>query len=69
MKYRQEIDGRWFRPRRPLWLMACCDCGLVHRVKFRIVKGKIEMQVFRDNRRTGQRRRHKVVGIGIRKSA
>lgn len=38
--YKQIHDGDW------LWLarqmdIECCDCGLVHRVKFREEKGKV----------------------------
>ena len=40
--------------------MACCDCGLVHDMDFRIVGDKakrIEFRVARNNRSTGQVRR------------
>ena len=51
MKYRQEYDNKWFYPKRSKWLMRCCDCGLVHRVTFRLEKygnGKrIAMKVYR----------------------
>lgn len=57
MKYRQQYEGEWFRPRQTGWRMACCDCLLVHVVNFRIVANKVELQVHRDNRATGQRRR------------
>lgn len=44
-------DGEWVRPRRRGWLMKCCDCGLVHRVNFRLLieRGRpvIELQAFR----------------------
>jgi len=26
----------WVYPRRGIYLMQCCDCGLVHRFKFRV---------------------------------
>jgi len=38
--------------------MACCDCALVHKVKFRIKAGVIQMQMVRDNRATASMRRH-----------
>jgi len=39
---------------------ACCDCGLVHRLDFWHIKGKIyDIVFFRENRATGQLRRHK----------
>lgn len=43
MRYRQEYsegDGwtRWVTPEKSLYKMACCDCGLVHRLQFRSIK-------------------------------
>lgn len=44
--------------------MACCDCHLVHRVRVAInVDGKIIVRQWRENRITGQMRRHKGVPI------
>ncbi len=37
--------------------MECCDCGLVHRLRFSVVKNKLRIRVWRDNRATGQARR------------
>ncbi len=30
--------------------LSCCDCGLVHNYKFRIIKGKVEYKVSRNNK-------------------
>ena len=30
--------GEWVQPVQNGYLMKCCDCGLVHRVDFRVVK-------------------------------
>lgn len=55
--------GGWFSPRRKGFKAACCDCGLVHVFRFRLVPNhhgpgtKIEMEVDRDNRATGMMRR------------
>lgn len=54
--YIQRRDGEWFDTEREHKL-ACCDCGLIHLLKFRVRKGKIQMQATRDNRATAQRRR------------
>lgn len=35
-KFRHIRDGEWFCPTIK-HQMACCDCGLVHDVEFRIV--------------------------------
>lgn len=58
-KYRQQVDGEWVQPIRRGYKMACCDCGLVHKVDFRVVDRKIQFRAFRDNRATAQVRRHK----------
>jgi len=39
--------------------IACCDCGLVHVFKYSVKKnGDIHIQVWRNNRATGQYRRY-----------
>ncbi len=53
----------WVSPRRRGYKMACCSCGLVHRIVFRLVRNKfgsgkkIQFRVERDARATGQMRR------------
>lgn len=53
-------DDEWIRPRHDDFKLACCDCGLVHTMLFRVDPddGQIEFQIDRDNRATGQMRRH-----------
>lgn len=34
--YPQIQDNEWIQPRRRGWLMKCCGCGLVHRLRFRL---------------------------------
>ena len=55
----QRYDGEWFDTER-FHKFFCCDSGLAHVARFRVRKGKIEMQVIRDNRATGQRRRKRI---------
>jgi hypothetical protein len=31
-------DGEWTRPRRSGWIHECCDCGLRHKVSFKLVR-------------------------------
>ena len=58
-KYKQRVDGEGFNvPLGEVYKLACCDCGLVHRVVFVVEEGKLGMATERDNRATGQRRRH-----------
>jgi len=59
-KYVQIYDGDWVQPRsRRGHKMRCCDCGLVHVVNFRVRGGKLQFQVFRDDRATAASRRGK----------
>lgn len=62
MKYDKPRAGEWVYPTRKGYKLACCDCGLVHRMDFQLLKqskrSKILFRVFRDQRATGQVRRH-----------
>lgn len=61
VQYFQQHDGEWVRQTRRNQLEQCCDCGLVHRLNYRIRNGRIEQQAFRDERRTAGVRRKKQV--------
>lgn len=77
MSYEQPQSGEWINPKLDGYKLACCDCGLVHKVDFRIIRPSVLgartidewdevddpnlmvlFRVFRDNRATGQMRRH-----------
>ncbi len=52
--------SEWVMPIPKGYLMKCCDCGLSHRLNFRLVpygkgKVKIQFQAFRIERRTRRR--------------
>ena len=49
--------GGWTRPRLRNFREQCCDCGLIHRLDFRIVDGKVEFRTRRDDRATAAARR------------
>jgi hypothetical protein len=38
MRYRNIQDGEWVMPRMKNHFMKCCDCGLVHRIDFKVIK-------------------------------
>lgn len=57
MKYIKQKNGEWVQPIRRGYKMMCCDCGLVHKMNFRIKRGRIQFQASRDYRATGQARR------------
>jgi hypothetical protein len=82
VSYRQPKEGEWENPRADGYKMACCDCGLVHKVDFRVVRPTeatnrfiskwdevddpdllVMFRVFRDNRATGQQRRHRNIKV------
>ena len=45
-----EKQGRWTRWVQPVmhgYLLSCCDCSLVHRLNFRIYKGRIQFKAQR----------------------
>lgn len=58
-KYGEAKDGEWFYPIHRGFKHQCCDCGLVHRVDFKVTKLGIKVRFFRDNRSTSQVRRHR----------
>jgi hypothetical protein len=50
-------DGEWHEPIHDGYLMACCDCGLVHRVDFAIRDGEqVQMRWFREDDLTAEER-------------
>jgi len=53
-RYRPVATDVWFHA--PRWL-ACCDCGLVHRVEYRMKRGAVQLRVQRDARKTAATRR------------
>lgn len=62
-EYQVAKDGEWIQPVRRGYLLACCDCGLVHRVNFRIRKGKIQFQAFRHPQATGAYRKKRNITV------
>jgi len=63
MRYVQRFDGEWHTPVRRGYKMMCCDCGLVHRIDFRLVQRgngrRIQMRAYRNDRATALSRRHR----------
>lgn len=48
MFFKKEKAGRWIAPVPHAYKMACCDCGLVHSLWFRVVSGEVQFKVYRD---------------------
>jgi len=57
-RYEEPEEGEWVQPMEEGYKMACCDCGKVHKVDFRVVDGRAQFRVFDASRSTGQVRRH-----------
>ena len=57
MKYETPKEDEWVQPVEDGYKMACCDCGLVHELDFRVRYGRAQFRVRRNNRSTGQIRR------------
>ena len=55
--YRVISYGEWTRPRMRNFREQYCDCGLIHRLDFRIADGRIEFRTRRDDRATAAARR------------
>lgn len=63
MKYIEHKEGEWIKVIGNSHKIACCDCGLVHKLNFKAKKYGIYLQAFRDNRATTQRRRYKNIVV------
>jgi phenylalanyl-tRNA synthetase alpha subunit len=50
----ERVQIKW---RKEDFKLACCDCGLVHKLRFTIKGGVLTIRGWRDNRATGQLRR------------
>ena len=63
MRYHQIYDGDVVIPQMVGYRMQCCDCGLVHRITFAVVKDgrrrRVAFSATRDNRATAQVRRRR----------
>ena len=57
-EYYHVTDGEWIQVPMRNYKEQCCDCGLIHRMNFRIKDGRVEIQTFRDGRATSGARKH-----------
>lgn len=56
--YEKPKANEWVQPINKGYKMACCDCGLVHDLDFRVYRGRAQFRVRRNNRSTAMIRRH-----------
>lgn len=57
MSYDRVADGEWFAIPRAGEKIACCDCGLTHRVKVSRRGGRVGVRFWRLPQATGGNRR------------
>lgn len=66
IEYPKLEDGDELRPQHRGFRLACCDCGLVHRINFRVKDGQVHLKLWREKRATaGVRRGMRRKGEGI----
>ena len=56
--YHVQSDGEWVFPVHRGYRLACCDCGSVHDIDFRVVNGRVSFRATKNYRATAARRRH-----------
>lgn len=52
MSLKQIHDGEWVSPVHRGYVLACCDCGLRHRMDFRATKKGVQFRATRLTRKT-----------------
>lgn len=60
-RLKQEREGKsgwtgWIQPIKRGYIMACCDCGLCHRLDFRVHRGRAQFRAQRAPRYTSRER-------------
>lgn len=59
-------EGVWYALDNPE-VQECCDCGLVHRTEFKLVKARIFWRTVRDDKQTAIQRQLNGITIIARK--
>ena len=60
--FRTEKEGdngwsRWVQPVERNYPMSCCDCGLVHRMEFRVLRERVQFRAQRAPAYTSRERK------------
>ena len=61
--YPHRKAGEWLRPGKKGFRMMCCDCALIHVLKFRVRKGRAEFSVRVDKIATRETRKKRNITI------
>ncbi len=51
VKWDQVSNGEWIEPDAAIHHVRCCDCGLVHRVEWRVVGKQVQFRAWRVTKR------------------
>ena len=62
-RYITATDGEWIQPVRRGYHMACCSCGVVHRMDFRIVGERVQFRAWHAPRLTARNRKAKRIQV------
>ena len=54
----KPVANEWVQPVRRGYRLACCHCGLVHDMDFRVFKARVQFRLRLNNRSTAMIRRH-----------
>jgi len=46
-RYKYVKAGEWVQPKTKGYRLQCCDCGLVHKMEFRVMKGLVQLRAWR----------------------
>ena len=63
LRYKSVKDGEWQQPIKRGYKMVCCDCGLVHRMQFRVFGGRVQLRGWRMVRETAQYRKQRRIVV------
>lgn len=63
VRYPKPEAGEWVQPVKRAYKMACCDCGLVHSMHFRVHNGRAQFKAYRDQKRTSRLRKQSRIRI------
>jgi hypothetical protein len=55
----EDCWSRWVQPVKRGYLLACCDCGLVHRMDFRVEEGRAQFRAQRAEVYTARERKRR----------
>ena len=64
----QVNDGSWYAVGHGFTHEDCCDCGLSHRVDYKLENGRVMVRYRVDHRRTAANRKRDGIKITVRKS-